>query len=431
MVVGPQILPSKIVPVDFKQETIMKYSMLITSISIALITGCTETSTEPPSTKTSYWSVEGKTEAEIQARIQEVMSEMDPRTALDRELDKKLIERYSDAIVIDGMSIGTPGNDKVAGYPKGFAVDKYETLLKKSKEAGFTMISSTTSNGADGATAHEVEQRSYLVQDYINKHNGYSFISNADDIQSAKDNGELGVALNFQSMEDVKNIEDLSKFSKTGVRQMTFTYNIDTIWATGLNRNTEMKPHKGLTDLGEQAVEEMNRLGIVIDGTHSSDQAMIETAEISSKPIIYSHSNARGVFDNPRNVSDAAIKAVASTDGAVCVNFLGVYLNAEAEASSEAVAKHVDYIGNLVGKRHTCFGADTVHNGEDVLDWVLRDPVQFPPSQGYGQPLEMGFPWDVWGVVAVLENKYGWSEDEIKGFLGNNLMRVYKANWAS
>jgi microsomal dipeptidase-like Zn-dependent dipeptidase len=115
----------------------------------------------------------------------------------------------------------------------------------------------------------------------------------------------------------------------------------------------------------------------------------------------------------------------------ICTNGLGGYLNKEGKAGPEHIAKHVHYVKDLVGAEHTCWGSDhlTAQVYVDALDFVLRNPQSYPPELGYGSQTQIARPRDIWGVVRVLEDKYGWTEKEIRGFLGQNLLRVYKANW--
>jgi membrane dipeptidase len=130
-----------------------------------------------------------------------------------------------------------------------------------------------------------------------------------------------------------------------------------------------------------------------------------------------------------RNVSDDAVKAVAATGGVICVNFIGGFLDPQGLARPYDIAKHVEYIRNLVGPEAVCAGSDYVFNYADTLLWILRNPKNFPPEMGYATPSHMGKPGEVWGVVRELEETFGWSRQEIRGFLGENLLRVYEANW--
>lgn len=150
---------------------------------------------------------------------------------------------------------------------------------------------------------------------------------------------------------------------------------------------------------------------------------------MTRKPMMISHSNLMTYQPIGRNVSDQAVKAVAATGGVICVNFIGGFLNPQGLARPYDIAKHVQYIRNLVGPEALCHGSDYVYNYADTLLWILRNPENFPIEMGYATPSHMGKPGEVWGVVRELEDRYGWTEKEIRGFLGENLRRVYEANW--
>ena len=82
-----------------------------------------------------------------------------------------------------------------------------------------------------------------------------------------------------------------------------------------------------------------------------------------------------------------------------------------------------------MGRDALCHGSDYVWNYAETLLWILRNPVNFPIEMGYATASHMGKPGEVWGVVRELEDTFDWTEDEIRGFLGDNLLRVYAANW--
>jgi membrane dipeptidase len=249
----------------------------------------------------------------------------------------------------------------------------------------------------------------------------------------AQKQNKLGVFHNFQSMMPLgihpdKAIDNLQKYYELGLRQMNFAYNIDTPFADGGVSNDD-GTDQGITDLGAQIIKEMNRLGIVVDCSHSSDKTCIEAAAATRKPMMMSHSNLMTYQPIGRNVSDEAVKAVAGTGGVICVNFIGGFLNPQGLARPYDIAKHVDYIANMVGRDKLCVGPDYVYNYAETLLWILKNPKNFPIEMGYATPSHMGKPGEIWGVVGELQSRYGWSDEEIRGFLGENLLRLYMENW--
>jgi membrane dipeptidase len=120
---------------------------------------------------------------------------------------------------------------------------------------------------------------------------------------------------------------------------------------------------------------------------------------------------------------------VAATGGVICINFIGGFLNPEGDARPMKIAEHMEYVKNLVGTEAVCAGSDYVYNYADSLLMILKDPEKYPPESGYATPSHMGMPGEIWGAVQVLQDEYGWTDDEIRGLLGENLIRVYQANW--
>lgn len=363
-------------------------------------------------------------EAEFPEYIQYLVDVAEPRTPEEQQADDEVKARYREALVIDSLFVGGPG------FPAGFSAQQYEEAVQHSIDNNFDFISATISNGPPEDTPQVVEDRMTDVNAYWNERSDtYLQVRTIDDIYAAREQGKLAVMHNFQSMrplgEDLSNIE---KFYDLGLRQMNFTYNIDTPYADGGVSNDD-GTDEGVRVLGAEVIKEMNRLGIVVDCSHSSNNTCIEAATLTRKPMMISHSNLMTFQPIGRNVSDEAVKAVAATGGVICVNFIGGFLNPDGLARPFDIAKHIEYIKNLVGAEAICSGSDYVHNYADSLLWILQNPENFPPEMGYATPSHMGKPGEVWGVVRELEETFSWTEDEIRGFLGENLLRVYRANW--
>jgi len=363
-------------------------------------------------------------EAEFPEYIEYLVKVAEPRTAEERKADDEIKAKYKDALIGDSLFVGAPG------FPAGFSAEMYEDAIQHSIDNRFNLVSATVTNGAPEDLPEVVQKRMADTNAYWKKHSDrYVQVFTVDDIRRAQEEGKVGILHNSQSMiplgEDLSNIE---KYYDLGLRQMNFTYNIDTPYADGGVSNDD-DTDEGVHDLGEAVIKEMNRVGMVVDCSHSSNQTCIEAAEMTRKPMMMSHSNLMVFQPIGRNVSDEAVRAVAATGGVICVNFIGGFLNPHGIARPYDIAKHVEYIKNLVGAKATCSGSDYVFNYADTLLWILKNPKNFPIEMGYATPSHMGKPGEVWGVVRELQETYGWTDDEIVGFLGGNLLRVYEANW--
>lgn len=119
-------------------------------------------------------------------------------------------------------------------------------------------------------------------------------------------------------------LERLRRFYELGVRYMTITWSTDNPLghaSTGSHRS------RGLTDLGRRVVREMNRLGMIVDVSHVSDQTFTDIMDITTRPVFASHSSARALANHPRNMTDTMIRRVAEGGGAVCVNYYSKYID--------------------------------------------------------------------------------------------------------
>ena len=354
----------------------------------------------------------------------------EPRTAQQLKDDDYIKARYKDTMIVDSLFVGAPD------FPAGFSEQAYENATDYSLNNEFNVISATITNAGTQDTPAVVEQRMIDTNEYWEKlSNKYIQVKNMSDFDRAKQEGKLGMFHNHQGMMplsptgDAKEaIANLNKFYDLGLRQLMFTYNIDTPYSDGGVSNSD-GTDKGVHAVGFDVIKEANRLGIALDCSHSSNETCVEAAQASTKPIMLSHSNPHTFQPIDRNASDKAIRAVAATGGVICINFIGGFLNPQGDSSPFSIAKHAEYVKNLVGAEHVCAGSDYVFNYGDALHWILNNPKDFPIEMGYATPTHMGKPSEVWGVARVLEETYGWTHEEVAGFLGENLVRFYRANW--
>jgi membrane dipeptidase len=308
--------------------------------------------------------------------------------------------------------------------------------FRRAVEHGYNVASWTVTNAGLPDTPEVVKKRMEDTNAYWAKRpDKYLQVRTVEDFYQAKSEGKLGVFHNHQGMmplsqsgDEEEALANLKTYYDLGMRQLMYTYNVDTPYADGGVSNSD-GTDQGVHELGFKVLKEANRLGISIDCSHSSNLTCIEAAAASTKPIMLSHSNVATLQPIDRNVSDEAIKAVAATGGVICVNFIGGFLNPQGDASPFSIAKHAEYIRNLTGPEHVCAGSDYVWNYAETLHWILRNPKDFPVESGYATPSHMGKPSEMWGAARVLQETYGWTDEEIAGFLGENLVRFYKATW--
>lgn len=174
-------------------------------------------------------------------------------------------------------------------------------------------------------------------------------------------------------------LEALRCLYELGVRAMTLTWSNRNDIADGIN---EEATGSGLTLFGKQVVAEMNRLGMLVDVSHISTAGFWSVIEISTKPIIATHSNAKSLCSHPRNLNDEQIKALAQNGGLAGITFAGQFLEEDwRNACIESVYKHIDYMLNLIGNDdHIGFGSD--------FDGISHPPYNIQGVQDYKPLIE-------------------------------------------
>lgn len=197
-------------------------------------------------------------------------------------------------------------------------------------------------------------------------------------------------------------IENLKKFYDLGVRMMTLTWNHPN--EIGFPHNVGLSKEKGLTDFGKEVVHNMNELGMIVDVSHLSDAGFYDVANLSTKPFIATHSNARQAMNHSRNLTDDMIKVLANSGGVTGLNFFHLFLSQDSETKIEYIINHMKHIINVGGLDVLAIGTDF-----DGIDSVVevKDISEMDK-------------------LAVALEKNGFTHDQIEKIYYKNALRVIK-----
>jgi membrane dipeptidase len=244
------------------------------------------------------------------------------------------------------------------------------------------------------------------------------------DVQRAKREEKLAVAFDLEGANALnKNIDMITVYYQIGVRQMLFAYNKNNDLGGGC-----LDEDIPLTSLGQKAVTEMNRVGMMIDCSHAGYTSSMEIMEISRQPVIFSHSNPRTLWDHPRNILDDQIKACARSGGVVGINGVGIFLG-ENNVSPALMARHIEYVVDLAGIDHVGIGVDSVLDPQELPKLLKLYPDAWPdPAMREVQTLAFAQPEQLPKLTEELLN-LGYGEDGVKKILGGNFLRVAAAVW--
>jgi membrane dipeptidase len=233
----------------------------------------------------------------------------------------------------------------------------------------------------------------------------------------------------------------LRVYHRLGVRSMTLTHFRSNNW---VDSSTDRPRHGGLSDFGRQVVKEMNRLGMIVDVSHVSDEAFFDVLEATTRPVIASHSSCRALSDVPRNMSDDMIRALARNGGVISINFGAGFLNAgDAAALRQRIGAMAATEPDLAGRALDEFNAaDYAREFGQVFpaSATLEDAVahiDHAVRVGGVDHVGIGSDWDgINSVPAGLEDvskmpalteallRRGYSESDVRRILGGNLLRV-------
>ena len=300
-----------------------------------------------------------------------------------------------------------------------------DITLPKFKSAHVDFISLTVA--ARGNDMHSTVESIARITAHIRERSEQMIlVDTVEDILAAKHAGKLALGFNLQeTLPFEENIAFVDVFYRLGVRHALLAYNLRNLVGDGCAERTDA----GLSRFGIDLVREMNRVGMIVDGTHSGYRTTMEAMEVCSSPFIFSHSNAHAVWPHYRNIRDDQIKACAKSAGVVGINGLGTFLG-EGESLAELIFAHIDYISTLVGPEHVGIGLDYVRDAKAFSDWVEINPNMWPSSKDGEAPIgsEFAQPEVLANVVALmLERQY--SEGNIRDILGGNFLRVARQVW--
>jgi membrane dipeptidase len=301
--------------------------------------------------------------------------------------------------------------------------------LEQHRAAGASFVSVNV--GMDFNPTTQVMRVIAAFRTWIAEHaDRYLLPESAEDVRRAKREGKLAVAFDLEGsvmLED--DLAMLRLYRDLGVRQIHLAYNRDNSVAGGCH-GADMP----LTPLGRQVVDEINRVGLIMDCSHSGYRTSMEVMERSKRPVVFSHSNPKALKNHARNITDDQIDACARTGGVVCLSGIGIFLGAN-DISTETLIRHIDYVVDRIGVDHVGIGLDYVfdRNANDDPPNLNRADW-WPPGNEYGKSLfaEMKIvpPKRLPEITeALLAHQYG--EADVAKIIGGNMLRMAEKSWES
>ena len=299
-------------------------------------------------------------------------------------------------------------------------------------------VPTTTMDSGPHPAAYALEQIDLTRRLCAKNAVAMALATTAADVERNFAAGKVSCLIGIEGGHAIENsLGTLRMFAALGVRYMTLTHWRTLDWAVASTDTS----HRGLSDFGRQVVQEMNRLGMLMDLSHVNDQTMSDALHASRAPIIFSHSSARAISHHARNVPDSILKQVTANGGIVMVNFNPGFISeavrvyedsmngwaralraAGADSATRAdsmrawgsraphatlaqVADHIEYIRRVAGVDHVGLGSD--FDGIDEVPQGLEDVSKFPD------------------LIAELLRR-GWTDADVKKLAGQNILRVLR-----
>jgi len=270
--------------------------------------------------------------------------------------------------------------------------------------------------GADAVT-YTLEQIDFVRRMIARYPETFEYARSGDDVRTAWKAGRIASLLGAEGGHCIDgSLGVLRQLARLGVRYLTLTHNENTPWADSA---TDEPEHGGLTNFGRDVVREMNSLDMLVDLSHVAATTMHDALDVSTSPVIFSHSACRAVNDNPRNVPDDVLERLPANGGVLMIAFVPSFLNVEFEAwwesdrsgpqprvTVEDVVSHVEHARDVVGVEHIGLGSD--YDGFATFPEGVDDVSGFP-------------------VLLDALAERGWSSRDLARLMGDNLLRVLDA----
>jgi membrane dipeptidase len=303
----------------------------------------------------------------------------------------------------------------------------------------YVPVDTIASGVAHQSTIEQIEIVHAMIQRYPDT---FELALNSEDVERCRANGKIASLIGMEGGHAIENsLEKLRRLHGMGARYMTLTHSDSLDWADACS--DAPKCH-GLSEFGRAVVKEMNRLGMLVDISHVSQETMQAALDTSSAPVIFSHSSARSVANHPRNVPDEILKQLPEKGGVVMVNFFSGFVVPESAENTRSMferrrALRAKYGSNeeLINKESAAFEAKrptypgSVHHVADHIDHIVKvagidhvgigsdyDGITTTPKQ-----LEDVSTYPV--LTQVLLDR-GYTETDIHKIMSGNILRVMK-----
>lgn len=255
-------------------------------------------------------------------------------------------------------------------------------------------------------------------------------IDSAEDLASVHGSGRAGILIGLQTSSHFHTLDDVNQFYWLGQRVSQLTYNSRNMIGNGATERVD----GGISDFGVAIVERMNEIGMAVDVSHSGDRTTLDACEVSSRPVLFTHSNSRVLSGgHPRTKTDEAIRAMAATGGVMGMTGVRMFVKDREPTTIEDYIDHFDHVRDLVGVEHLGVGSDVDLHGYDDMppDEYEALKAAYKDSYAFRDKIDIDgvdHPKRMFDLTEALIRR-GYTDDHIRGILGGNFQRVLGEIW--
>lgn len=330
--------------------------------------------------------------------------------------EQRALHLFKESIVIDALN-----------YSPTLPNLNHSEYLDEYALAGVTAVHFTVQT-PDGGLSNFLDQVSLWHE--LAKKTGCRIAGTANDIRLAKKEQQKCLIFGIQNAKPLE--EDLALirvFHLLGIRIIQPAYDGQNLLGSGGD-----EVDAGITKLGKKMIEEMNRIGILIDVSHCGIKTTMDVIHYSAKPIAFTHSNPKALCDHYRNKTNEQLKALADRGGVVGLTAFSPISKTQRDQDPTLTdyLNFIDYVCNLIGTEHVGFGLDLAPvarwDEEGHRIWAKKNPGLAPESINKISIEELNEPSKIINIAKGLVSR-GYNDCEIKGILGENFLRLFEDVW--
>ena len=344
------------------------------------------------------------------------------------EYSARCLTLMQESVVIDGLAPLSIDDKWVAWSraPETFT----EEVFQRYKSSGINVFHHAFGSGGPNAYDQGIQYFGMINALIAGADQYLMRIDSPGDFARVKATGKIAILPGLQNSEHFRRPAEVAVFHALGQRISQLTYNSRNLIGNGATERRD----EGISDFGAAMIDQMNKVGMAIDTSHCGDRTTLDAFELSKKPVLITHSNCRALVPgHPRCKSDDAIRAVGKAGSVMGITGVRNFVKTSEPTTIEDVLNHFDHVKKLIGPQHLGVGSDMDLDGYDDLDAAMQRQLraQYKDTYAFREKIDIegiDHPKRMFDLTEGLIRR-GYTDQEIRGVLGGNFVRVLTEIW--